>query len=114
MMAQRRLQYLKRRFLKSPQFFQDYKTFMEDIIQNGYARKRIITAAPAKTWFIPHHGVYNENKPGKIRVVFDCGAELGGKTLNKELIQWTRFKQSNCWCSHKIQRRKGGIYLWQT
>ena len=76
MVAQRRLQYLKKRFSKSPQFFQDYKTFMEDIIHNGYARKGIITAAPGKTWFIPHHGVYNENKPGKIRVVFDCGVEL--------------------------------------
>ncbi|XP_057313154.1 uncharacterized protein LOC130654559 [Hydractinia symbiolongicarpus] len=33
--------------------------------------------------YIPHHGVYNENKPGKIRVVFDCGAEFDGVSINK-------------------------------
>ena len=44
------------------------------------------TRSPGKTCFIPHHGVYHPNKPGKIRVVFDCSAEFDEQSLNKELL----------------------------
>ena len=33
-----------------------------------------------------HHGVYNENKPSKIRVVFDCSTKYQGRSLNSELM----------------------------
>lgn len=33
-------------------------------------------------WYIPHHGVYHPQKPGKIRVVFDCSARYEGVSLN--------------------------------
>ena len=39
-----------------------------------------------KTWYIPHHGVIHPRKPGKVRVVFDCSAEFGGTSLNKQLL----------------------------
>ena len=58
---------------------------MKDLLEKGYARKAKQSADPGKIWYLPHHGVYNENKE-KIRVVFDCGAEYRGKTLNAELI----------------------------
>ena len=38
-------------------------------------------------WYIPHHGIYNSNKPGKIRVVFDCSAKYQGTSLNDNLLQ---------------------------
>ena len=25
-------------------------------------------------WYIPHHAVINPNKPGKVRIVYDCSA----------------------------------------
>ena len=40
-------------------------------------------AAEKKVWYILHHGVTNINKPGKLRVVFDCSAEYGGILLNE-------------------------------
>ena len=59
---------------------------MEEIIVKAYARKSTMTATPGKTWYLPHHGVYHPNKPGKIRVVFDLSAEYKGTCLNKELL----------------------------
>ena len=58
---------------------------MNDTIKAGYAER-----APkknAKSWYIPHHGVYHPKKPGKIRVVFDCSAEFEGHSLNRQLLQ---------------------------
>ena len=59
---------------------------MEEIIAKGYTRKSTVTPTPGKTWYLPHHGVYHRNKPGKIRVVLDLSAEYKGTCLNKELL----------------------------
>ena len=59
---------------------------MKDIIAKGYARKSTTEAASGKTWYLPHHGVYHPNKPGKIRVVFDLSADYKGRCLNRELL----------------------------
>ena len=75
--AMKRLMHLKDRFKRSQSYFADYKKFMDDLITKGYARKED-TKPPGKTWLIPHHGVYQPNKPGKIRVVFGCSAEFDG------------------------------------
>ena len=59
-----------------------------EIIDKGYARK--ISADIQKSsnvkWYIPHHGIYHPQKPGKIRVVFDCSAKYQGKSLNDLLL----------------------------
>ena len=62
-----------------------YKVFIDDILQKGYARKAE-NEQVGKVWYIPHHGVTHPSKPGKVRVVFDCSAEFGGTSLNKQLI----------------------------
>ena len=82
--AAQRLSYLKRKFDKNEKFKADYIRFTEEIIVKGYARKSTMTATPGKTWYLPHHGVYHPNKPGKIRVVFDLSAEYKGTCLNEE------------------------------
>ena len=38
-------------------------------------------------WYVPHHEVYHPNKPGKIRVVFDCTAKFVGLSLNSMLYK---------------------------
>lgn len=85
--AEHRLQCLKRRFRKDEQYCKDYRAFMTDIIARGDAEKvpnEEISKQPA--WYIPHHGVYHPQKPGKIRVVFDCSARFKGICLNEHLL----------------------------
>ena len=38
-LAEKRLQYLKGRFIRNLKFFMDYKCFMDDLIKKGYAEK---------------------------------------------------------------------------
>ena len=38
-------------------------------------------------WYLPHHPVFHPQKPGKVCVVFECAAEFGGTSLNKQLLQ---------------------------
>ena len=91
-MASQRLKQLKRRFASDEKYRDDYTTFMNTVIQSGYAEK-----VPTRNededknnqqvWYIPHHGVYHPKKPNKIRVVFDCSAEFKGESQNKHLLQ---------------------------
>ncbi|XP_030843475.1 uncharacterized protein LOC115924777 [Strongylocentrotus purpuratus] len=65
-------------------------TFMENIIEKGYAEKvpdEELDLDNKAVWYIPHHGVYHPKKPNKIRVVFDCSAEYEGEVLNRHLLQ---------------------------
>ena len=58
---------------------------MEDYIANGYAIKLSEEEASftkERTWYLPHHGVINPNKP-KVRIVYDAAAVYGGTSLNR-------------------------------
>lgn len=39
------------------------------------------------TLFPAHHPVANVNKPGKVRVVFDCAGKYRGISLNNQIMQ---------------------------
>lgn len=71
----------------------DYVTFMENMIEKGFAEKVKQSASSSSdieqrnVWYIPQHGVYHPKTPTKIRVVFDCAAEFKGESLNKHLLQ---------------------------
>ncbi|XP_038152621.1 uncharacterized protein LOC119790925 [Cyprinodon tularosa] len=85
--AMQRLSSLKRRFIRDQRYYSDYVRFMEDIIASGDAEKvpqKELCNSPA--WYIPHHGVYHPQKPGKIRVVFDCSAQYQDTSLNEHLL----------------------------
>lgn len=95
-LAERRLQQLKRRFDRSPEFAKQYEAVMNDYIAKGYAVKlsaEEATHTSKCTWYLPHHGVINPNKP-KVRVVYDAAAEFGGTSLNKELLQGPQLNNS--------------------
>ena len=59
---------------------------MEEIISKRYAREAKTNSPDGRTWYLPHHGIYDPHKPSKLRVVFDCSAELNGRLINKELL----------------------------
>ncbi|XP_052407932.1 uncharacterized protein LOC127953079 [Carassius gibelio] len=87
--AMQRVRGLKRRLQKDAGFHEEYNNFLADVISNGYAEevpKHQLETPTGKVWYIPHHGVYHPRK-GKLRVVFDCGAEYKGISLNSQLLQ---------------------------
>ena len=84
--AEKRFACLERKLSRNLQFKQDYMKFMNELILKGYARESTSALEAGKCWYLPHHGVYHPNKPGKIRVVFDLSAEFHGTSINKALL----------------------------
>lgn len=85
--AMQRVHGLKRRLQKDASFHEEYNNFLADVISNGYAEEvpqHQLETPTGKVWYIPHHGVYHPRKR-KLRVVFDCGAEYKGTSLNSQL-----------------------------
>ena len=69
--------------------YQRYKEVIQEYLDKGYARKMSKKEADIttpRTWYLPHHPVFNPNKPGKIRVVKDAAAMHQGTSLNKSLM----------------------------
>lgn len=87
--AEQRALNMKKKLQRNQTFKEDYVSFMNNIINKGYAVKvpnDDLNRSDGKVWFVPHHGVYHPKKR-KLRVVFDCGASYQGTTLNKQLLQ---------------------------
>ncbi|MCG8069350.1 MAG: hypothetical protein JAY84_15975 [Candidatus Thiodiazotropha taylori] len=87
-LALARLQQLKRKLSRDSSLHKKYVETVSDYIAKGYARE--VTAMDTKSrrvWYLPHHPVTNANKPGKLRVVFDCAAKFQGISLNSQLLQ---------------------------
>ncbi|EDX15406.1 GD15332 [Drosophila simulans] len=68
-----------------------YKGIMDDYMKKGYARRLepqgITHSNGGKVWYLPHFGVENPNKPGKIRQVFDAAAKVNDISLNSALMK---------------------------
>ena len=63
---------------------------MNSYIETGYAgklSKKEATSTSNITNYIPHHSVVNPNKPDKLRIVYDAGAQYQNTTLNQNLIK---------------------------
>ena len=80
----------KKRFERDEQFYSQYKCFMDELIDKGYARKSDCVSPEGRTWYVPHQGVLNSNK-GKIRVAFDCISQYKGTSINQNLLSCSDF-----------------------
>ena len=81
---------LEKKFKQHPEFAEKYKSAVKDYISKGHAV--ILSPEEAKdrspvTNYVPHHGVTNVNKPGKVRVVFDAAAQFDKTCLNEKLLK---------------------------
>ena len=88
-LAENRLKTLRKRLQREPVVLEKYKEFMNNLISNDYARK-VGSQEPGPLgthWYLPHHPVFNPQKPGKIRIVFDCSAKHRDTSLNDQLLQ---------------------------
>lgn len=88
--ALNRLKCMERKMDKNKDFATDYCRKIEEYAQKGYIRKLSATEAEKeypRSWYLPHFGVVNPNKPGKLRLVFDAAAKSNGTSLNDQLLQ---------------------------
>ena len=81
--AHKRLEYLKKKLSNNPKLFDEYKKFMDTIIERGDAEETV--GGEDQEWYLPHHGVLHPKKK-KLRVVFDCSASYKGSSLNDNLL----------------------------
>ncbi|TWW54866.1 hypothetical protein D4764_0229490, partial [Takifugu flavidus] len=82
--AEQRAAGLKRKLMKNKEFLEDYRRFMDTILEKGYAMEvpqDQLSRDDNRVWYVPHHGVYHLKKK-KIRVVFDCNATFQDVSLN--------------------------------
>ena len=72
-MAEQHLHSLKRRMLSNQRLKEEYQTYIENMLDRGYAEvvpEDELRHDDGKVWYVPHHGVYSQTKE-KLRVVFD-------------------------------------------
>nr|XP_041630550.1 uncharacterized protein LOC121501997 [Drosophila kikkawai] len=87
-MAHRRLINVEKKLRRNGQLALEYDRIIKDYVSKGYARKLQpdeVAVKSDKLWYLPHFGVENPNKPGKVRLVFDAAAKVGGTSLNSAL-----------------------------
>ncbi len=88
--AETRLGSLGRRLKRSQVLSDKYRNGMRELLEKGYAQQvpsDEISRSDGKTWYLPHHPVFNANKPEKLRIVFDCAARFQGSSLNAAVNQ---------------------------
>ncbi|XP_053406602.1 uncharacterized protein LOC128559321 [Mercenaria mercenaria] len=94
-LAHARLEHLKRKLARDQELHKMYTASVTDYIQKGHAQEVThIESDSNRVWYLPHHPVTNPNKPGKVRVVFDCAAKYKGISLNSQLLQGPDFMNS--------------------
>ena len=88
-MAVKRLESLEKGLMRQPEKAKQYQKIIQGYLDLGFARKlrseELMQYSPRR-WYLPHHGISNPNKPGKLRLVFDAAASYEGTSLNDELL----------------------------
>ena len=68
--------------------YQTYHEVVQKLLKEGYTQLVPSEKVPPETkvWYLPHQTVISE-RPGKMRVVFDCSAKFNGESLNDKCLQ---------------------------
>ncbi|XP_062541136.1 uncharacterized protein LOC134209170 [Armigeres subalbatus] len=89
-MALRRHYCLTKRMEREPQLAATLRAKMTDYVSKGYIRKLTpeeCRVTGSRTWYLPIFPVFNPNKPGTVRIVFDAAATFGNVSLNSVLFK---------------------------
>lgn len=91
--ALKRLRFVEQKMDKDPNFAKAYMDKIGEYVSKNYAEKLDSNdlCEPPNTFYLPHFGVYNVNKPGKFRWVMDAKAKAGNFSLNDLLLQGPDF-----------------------
>ena len=87
--ARRRLDSTVRK-LERTGLMEKYDENMQTMLNDGYAEpvpECDLDLSDGSVWFLPHHPVISESRPGKVRIVHDCAAKLAGISLNNQCFQ---------------------------
>ena len=93
-MAINRLESLERKFQKNPNFAKLYYNQIEKYIALGHTCQLSKEEAKSNreiTNYIPHNGVLNIHKSGKVCVVFQASAKFHNTSLNDNLLPGVDF-----------------------
>ncbi|XP_055527406.1 uncharacterized protein LOC129720022 [Wyeomyia smithii] len=88
-MALRRFYGLEKRMQKDPELVNALKQKISEYVDKGYARKLTkeeLDKHHPSIWYLPAFPVFNLNKLGKIRPVWDAAAKAFGVSLNSALV----------------------------
>ena len=84
--ALNRLMFIEKKLDRNKEFANLYIKEIDRLIENKFAIKAQNSLVDGKQWYLPHFGVQNINKPGKVRVVFDAAAKTKNLSLNDLLL----------------------------
>ena len=87
--AEHRLKLLRRRLQADSALHGKYTEFMNDLFENGYARKipKEERDMGKPSFYLCHHSILPTPAKPKVRVVYDCHAKFKGASLNDQLLQ---------------------------
>ncbi|XP_062714304.1 uncharacterized protein LOC134291053 [Aedes albopictus] len=89
-MALRRYRLLEKRTAKDPELANALNQKIAEYTAKGYIRqltKEEEEQPVARSWYLPVFPVFNPNKPGKVRIVWDAAATVFGISLNSALLK---------------------------
>lgn len=87
-MAKRRLKCLEKKIESNPELRRVINSQIADYLTKGYVKRlNSDVLQEIGAWYLPIFVVRNENKPNKIRLVWDAAAEVGGVSLNHVLLK---------------------------
>lgn len=93
-LALSRFRSLEAKMLREPDYAEQYRKNIHDTFIKGYAEECTALDPKGVCWYLPHFGVTNPNKPGKLRVVHDAAAQSRKVSLNSMLLPGPDFLQS--------------------
>lgn len=88
--ALHRLESIERKIKQNPELGVKMNDQIDDFIRKGYIRKltpQELDQKQSRIWYLPIFPVFNPNKPGKFRIVWDAAATTQGVSLNSMLLK---------------------------